>query len=105
MVGNGTLTGSYTFHYQKKGKSVSMFSVYTTGAMTINYAWLNLQVDPPMIQEFHQELTTIPGFHRIPKEINKWISMRIEDVFLNKPESLSRFMMIVENFGKRLASR
>ena len=97
--GNGTVTGSYTFHYQRNGKSVSMFSVYTTGVMTVNYGWLSLQVDPPMIQKFHEELTAIPGFHEIPAEFNKWPSVRIEDVFLNRPDSLSRFRIVVETFG------
>ena len=98
--GNGLVTGAFTFHYQQNGKSVSMFSAYSTGVLTINYGWLSTFVDASTMQKFHQSITAIPGFSHIPADFTRWPSVRIEEVFLNKPESLNQFKSVIEEFGK-----
>ena len=88
--------------YQINGKTVSMFSVYTSGQIFLNYTWLASQVDAAMIQGFHKAITAIPGFDHIPADFNKWPSVKIENVFLNKPTALAQFKEVVEEFGKHL---
>ena len=100
--GNGVETGSFTFHYEDNGKNVSMFSVYTNGRITVNFGYLMAQVDGTAIQKFHQSITVIPGFGNIPADFNKWPSLRIEDVFLNKPDALVQFKAAIEEFSKYL---
>ncbi len=96
--GTGTASGSFTFHYQKNGKSVSMFSIYTNGNLFINYGWATTQVTAVSLQRFHQAITKIPGFEGIQDDFNKWPNVRIKDVFLDKPDVLNQFKEVVEEF-------
>ena len=105
--GNGKVDGSYTFHYHKDGKRLSMFTVYTSGVLSINYGYLtgvSGQLDEATISKFHEALTAIPGFGHIPAEfINRWPSMKVQEVFLGHPERLEQFKAAVEGFKKELA--
>ena len=100
--GTGTETGSFTFHYFQNGKTVSMFSVYTTGNITINYGWLSVLVDITLMQKLHKSLTVIHGFDQIPADFNRWPSVRIQDVFVNKPGELTQFKAVIEEFRNYL---
>ncbi|MDR3576952.1 MAG: hypothetical protein P4L50_24065 [Anaerolineaceae bacterium] len=100
--GAGAETGSFTFHYLQNEKTVSMFSVYTTGNITINYGWLSTQVDIAIVQNMHKSLTAIPGFRQIPADFTRWPSVKTQEVFVNKPEALSQFKAAIEEFGKNL---
>lgn len=96
--GTGTETGSFTFHCVANKQTISIFSVYTTGVLIINYGWLIQRVPIEKLEQFHASLTTLPGFRSIPADFNRWPSVRIEDVFLKKPDVLSQFKSIVEEF-------
>lgn len=100
--GNGIETGSFTFHYEANGRNVSVFSVYTTGKLMLNFGYLLTQVDEAAVQKFHQIITAIPGFGKLPEELNKWPIVGIEEVFLNKPEVLAKFKAAVGEFGKNI---
>jgi len=99
-LGTGTVTGSFTFHYQRNGKPVSVFTVYTDGRLVINLGYLATPVEAPAIAKFQECLKSIPGFQHIPAEINKWPSVKIEEMFLNKPEVLAQFKKAVEEFDR-----
>lgn len=102
--GTGTASGSFTFHYMVNGKTVSVFSVYTNGIITLNYGWLVTQVDLTTIQKFHQSITSIPGFENIAADFTKWPNIHISTIFLQKPEPLASFKNSVGELGKNLLS-
>jgi hypothetical protein len=39
--GRGKERESFTFHYLKEGKPISVFTIYTDGRLVLNYGWLN----------------------------------------------------------------
>jgi hypothetical protein len=100
--GTGAETGSFTFHYLRNGKTVSIFSVYTSGVLIVNYGWIYAHVDIHLIEEFHQNLTKINGFRNFPSEFNKWPSVKIAEVFLNKADILKSFEEAIEAFGEKV---
>jgi len=99
--GTGIETGSFTFHYLVNKKTISIFSVYSTGALAINFGWMVTQLPGEMIEYFHRSLTAIPGFEKIPADFNRWPSVRIDNVFLYKSDALGHFKALVENFITR----
>ena len=80
-----------------------MFSVYTTGILMLNYGYILTQVDAALVQKFHHCIKEIPGFGHISSDITRFPSVKIEDVFLNKPEVLAQFKAAVEEFGMNLS--
>ncbi len=102
QFGTGGETGSYTFHYLLGKKTVSVFSVYTTGNMSINFGALSQILDPSVVQWLHQDLVTISGFSNLPPDLAKFPSVKIGDVLMGKPTDLTRFKAIVEAFKGHL---
>jgi len=102
--GTGTETGSFTFHYIANKQTISIFSVYTNGVLTVNYGWLTPRVPIEKLEQLHSSLTALPGFSSIPADFNRWPSVQIEVVFLNKPDVLSKFKSIVEEFISQLSA-
>ena len=100
--GIGEETGSFTFHYLLNGKTVSVFSVYTTGKLTVNYGWLSAIVKPDEMRWFHQALTSMPTFKDIPEDFKRWPSIDIEQTFTKRSHDLEQFKAVVEEFGKRI---
>jgi len=88
--GTGIETGSITFHYLKNGKTISVFTVYTNGKLSLNYGWLSTQIGKETMEEFHKLIHEIPSLGRIPGDFSKWPSIKIADAFPNK-ESIERF--------------
>jgi len=89
--GTGKETGSFTFHYLKDGRTVSVFSVYTKGNLTLNYGWLAAQVSKDVLEEFHRSIRSIPSFSRVPADFSKWPSIKIAEAFVNQPAALQSF--------------
>ncbi len=71
-LGTGKETGSFTFHYVKDGRTISVFSVYTNGKLSLNYGWSLPQAGNEMLKEFHRRITEIPTFRHIPGDFSKW---------------------------------
>lgn len=102
-LGTGVETGSFTFHYVKEGKTISVFTVYTNGKLTLNYKWLLPQVGNKLLEEFHRRITEIPTFRRIPADFSKWHTIRVADCFRGS-EELEKFKQIVEWLGSTVRS-
>jgi hypothetical protein len=98
--GIGEETGSFTFHYLLNTKTVSVFSVYTTGRLILNYGWLSQIISVKAMQSFHQSLTLIPTFQDIPSDFKRWPSIQIEQTFVKEPDDLLLFKSTVEVLGK-----
>lgn len=93
-LGTGKETGSFTFHYLKDGKTVSVFSIHTNGRLTLNYGWLVKQQPRDTLQRFHQRIHEIPSLRQIPNDfLGKWPSVRVEA--LKDPENLKKFKQSV----------
>lgn len=100
--GNGMVKGSFTFRYIKDEKTVSIFSLFTDGTLVINYGHFSKSIDENLMDEFHQRLCTLPGFGKIPGDFLKFPSVKVDQVFLGKPESVQKFKEIVEDFGMKV---
>ncbi len=99
--GTGIETGSITFHYLKDGKTISVFTIYTNGRLSLNYGWLSTQIDKETMEEFHKLIHEIPSYGRIPGDFSKWPSMKIADAFVDK-ENIKKFKKAVLWLGNRI---
>lgn len=102
--GTGTETGSCTFHYLKDGKTVSVFSIYTSGYLCLNYGWLSSQVDQDIIEEFHNSIHNIRSFRNIPADFSKWHNITIDEAFLKQANTVDQFKAAVVALGNRVHS-
>jgi hypothetical protein len=100
--GTGVATGSFTFHYQLPKGVASIFSIYTSGQLVINYGWLSRRVNEELLNEFHSQLTRIESFNNFPAEFNSWPSIRIEDAFMTEDKHYEQFKQVIENFGEMI---
>lgn len=93
--GTGVQTGSFTFHYLREGKTISVFTIYTNGKLQLNYGWLSTQVNAEVLERFHRRISEIQTFSRIPDDFSKWPSVAIADVFRG-PKEIQRFKQAVD---------
>ena len=103
-LGTGIETGSITFHYLKDGKTISVFTIYTNGRISLNYGWLSTQIDRKTMKEFHKLIHEIPSFERIPADFSKWPTIRVADAFINQ-ESIDKFKQAVLWLRDRIRSQ
>ncbi len=97
------VTGSFTFHYLKEGKTISVFTVITSGKLSLNYGWLSRQVSKEVLGQFHQRMTEIPTFRHIRADFSKWPTFKIGDVFKGS-EEIQKFKQAVEWLRDRVGS-
>jgi len=102
VFGTGKETGSFTFHYLREGKTVSVFTVWTDGNLVLNYGWLVRRVETRHLEEFHHSVTAIPTLAGIPLDLTKWPSVRILDAFVGYPEALEAFKAAVLGLGEKI---
>jgi hypothetical protein len=102
--GAGTATGSFTFHYLKDGKTMSVFSIYTSGYLVLNYGWLSTQVKRVVIQEFHNSIHNILSFKNVSADFSKWPSIEIAEAFLRQADALEQFEAAVKALGDKVRS-
>ncbi|MFQ5882100.1 MAG: hypothetical protein ACE5I9_06465 [Candidatus Methylomirabilales bacterium] len=102
-LGTGAQTGSFTFHYLREGKTISVFTIYTNGKLQLNYGWLSQQISPDVLEQFHHRISEIPAFRRIPADFSKWPNLRIADAF-GGPEEIQEFRQTVEWLRDKVGS-
>jgi hypothetical protein len=103
-LGQGVETGSFTFHYLRDGKTISVFSVYTTGRLALNYGWLITQWGKDVLQEFHQRITEAPAFKKIPADFTKYPTVALSEAFKGK-DDLEKFEQVVVWLRERMAPK
>lgn len=101
--GTGAEIESFTFHYLKEGKTISVFSVFTDGRLTLNYGWLSPQIDEKVMTEFHDKISQIETFKHIPAEFSKWHTLEVADAFKG-PEELDAFKEAVSWLREAVSS-
>lgn len=93
--GTGREVGSFTFHYLKEdGKTVSVFTVYTDGKLTLNYGWAKNQVSEEILREFHKKICDIPKLQNLQAKFSGWPSIKLEALI--EPQNLERFKDAVQ---------
>lgn len=102
--GTGKEKGTFTFHYLREGKTISVFTIDTNSNLILNYGWLSTQIDKETIDDFHNLIHEIPSFKRIPADFSKWPSIKVAGAFLNQPENIKRFKEAVVWLGNKVRS-
>jgi len=102
LFGTGRETGSFTFHYLREGKTISVFTISTNGRLMLNYGWLSTQVDRETLEEFHRRIQEIPTFKEIPADFSKWPAIKITDAFRDDVE---RFKQAVQWLGEKVRTK
>lgn len=92
--GKGAITGSFTFCFLREGQRLSVFTIYTSSALVLNYGSLTEKVSLATMREFHKKIQDIPTFRAMPAEFDKWPSIRAGDAFQD-PRSVSQFKQAV----------
>ena len=100
--GTGVQKGSFTFHYLKDGKTISVFTVYTDGKIMLNYGWLSTRISHEILEEFHKKLQEIPTFRQVPADFSKWPAIKITAAF---KENIDEFKQVVRWLGEEVKSR
>lgn len=67
QFGTGPHTGSFTFHYLQNGKTVSVFSVYSDGSLTINEEYLQRYIQESELDRFYAELGQLKSFQSLDR--------------------------------------
>jgi hypothetical protein len=98
--GTGTVNGSLSYFVDNGTRMVPLFYTETTGFLYLTCtSWKAFPEH--LVQQFHQQLIAIPGFEGVPLNLSGWPSKRLS-VFRDKPEALSRFKAVVEDFTSRV---
>lgn len=96
--GTGKAIGSFTFHYLRDGETLSVFSIYTSGELRLNYGWLSDHVSQAVVEGFHGRIHEMPTLSHIPADFSKWPSSRVAEAFRD-PEDIEQFKEIVRWLG------
>lgn len=100
--GTGRKTGAVICHVRRKdGRNVSIFSVWSNGIIQLNYDILR-NISEDLVTSFHEAITKIPQFGKVPGDFSKWPTVKIADVFLADETALSRFKDAVRELGELL---
>jgi len=99
--GTGKATGSFTFHYLLNEKTVSVFSVYSNGTLTINFGWSSSVVPESVLQQFVEQLRPIGGLGKLKAEFNKWPNFKVARA-LPKEADLESFREAIRWLGEQV---
>lgn len=91
----GAETGSFTFHYLKGGKTLSIFTVFTNGKLQLNYGWLSTVIPDHIMRELHTRITQISAFRTVPPDFTKFPTLLLADVS-RSPENIAAFKQAVK---------
>ena len=71
-----------------------MFSIYTSGKLTLNYGWLAKPLQKETLEGFHRAIHEIPTLRQIPDDfVNKWPAVKVDS--LKNQEYLAKFKKAV----------
>ena len=98
--GRGREKGSFAFHYLKEGTKYSIFTIYTDGKLCLNFGQLKPVLPEETVNDFRTSIVSIPSLANIPD--TPYPHVNIEDIFLNKLESLNQFKETVIKFKNQI---
>jgi hypothetical protein len=100
--GTGKETGSFTFHYLKEGQTISLFTIYTNGKISINYGWLTKPLKKETLEGFDKLIREIPPFSQIPHDFNKWPTINVSA--LGNPDYVNKFKSAIQWVEEQIRS-
>ena len=101
--GAGKQTGSFTFHFQNRNKTFSLFSVYSDSNLAINFGWLKDNTPHEVIADYWRRLQEIKGLRslHVKDDFKCWPSMKVAEAF-RSGDDLEKFKEIVLNFRDQI---
>ncbi len=78
--GKGRTYGSFTFHYLRNSKTISVFTITSIGVLYLNYGYLSSQIAHDKIETFHNKIILSTAFQNIPYNIKSFPSINIQDI-------------------------
>ncbi len=103
-LGSGVETGSFTFHYLRDGKTISVFTIYTNGKLMLNYGYLAPSLGADVMHEFHQRIAALQAFKKVPEDFTKWPTIPISDAFKDKND-VAAFKQVVQWLRDRMVTK
>jgi len=77
--GQGKVTGSFTFHFLKGGRTIAPFTIYTDGSLVVDFGYMFGPLSQATLEQFHEKITKIPTMSHIPKTFaNKFPSVKVD---------------------------
>ncbi len=92
--GTGKIAGSYTFRLLRNELVVSLFTIYTTGKISLNLGAARGRVPEPLLKEWIAALRKTSGFQTLRDDLTKWPSFSLARAF-SDPANLERFKQSV----------
>lgn len=99
--GTGAQTASFSLQYRRGDRLATVFSVYSSGRLTISYGSLDLQLSQELLQQFHSRIVAIPSLKDIPADFNMYPSRMLSQV-LKAESDLAAFKRSVEWLGEQI---
>jgi hypothetical protein len=96
------ITGTFTYHYLIDGRTASVFTVYTTGTLVLNFGYLTPVVEEAAVQDFYDDLISIPPLRTLPPNLSKFPSVPVDGGFFLDLDSIERFKVAVLRFGENV---
>lgn len=88
--GTGSASGSFTFVYDKGGEQGSVFSVYSSGWLTVNFGYMEKIFNREQIEDFRARLAAIPVLAEISSSQNYYFNSLLKN-WVGKGAELERF--------------
>jgi hypothetical protein len=88
--GSGGASGSFTFYYEREGNRGSVFSIYSTGFIAINFGYMKKIYSDEQVRQFSSQLALIPSMKEADSTKQFYLNLAIDNAF-SKPEYLEAF--------------
>jgi hypothetical protein len=91
--GRGRTKGSFTYHYVWEGHTVSVFSVYSDGMMSINHGYLTKQLERSEVEAFHEKLKKLKSFSNLEYREAGFPTVRVADISTQDVEAFEKLLI------------
>lgn len=86
--GRGKVYGSFTFHYRRNDRTISVFTVTSLGYLYLNYGYLSDQVEETYLKKFHTALSDAPAFCDVQFNPKGFPSINLKELSQEGDESI-----------------
>lgn len=78
--GKGRESGSFTFHYRRDGKTISVFTITSQGRLVLNYGYLSDRITKTQLETFHNNLVKVQPFQGIELNPKAFPSISLKEL-------------------------
>ena len=86
--GKGREYGSYTFHYRRDGKTISVFTITSQGKLVLNFGYLSERITKTQLETFHNNLVKVKPFQGIELNPKAFPSISLKELLDAGKESI-----------------